>query len=255
MSLLALQRDFRAWIVEASHAAADRIGPGAQAGLDVYQNNYRASLVACLSETFERVRLWLGEERFLATAAAHIDVTPPHAWTLDAYSAGFPETLDLMFADAPEVGELGWLDLALSEAFVGGDAEPLDPATLAMIDWDNAVLRLAPTLTTRSFGTNAAAIWSALSADEMPPPAESLSESTLLLVWRREFTSCYRTAEQGEDLALDLAGRGETFGRICARLIDVHGEEEGIALAGALLGRWLADGLLVGVRTAEAAGA
>lgn len=252
MSLLALQRDFRAWIAEESRDAADRIGPGAQAGLDVYQNNYRASLVACLSETFERVRLWLGEERFLATAAAHIDVTPPHAWTLDAYSAGFPETLDLLFGDAPEVVELGWLDLALSEAFVGPDADPLDPATLAMVDWDNAVLRVVPTLTTRSFGTNAAAIWSALSADEMPPPAETLSETTLLLVWRRDFTSCYRTAEPGEALALDLAERGATFGHICARLIEAHGEEEGVGIAGAVLGRWIADGLLVGVETGAA---
>ncbi|KRB86307.1 hypothetical protein ASE00_06195 [Sphingomonas sp. Root710] len=252
MSLLALQRDFRAWIAEEARDAADRIGPGAQPGLDVYQNNYRASLVACLSETFERVRLWLGQERFLAAAAAHIDVTPPHAWTLDAYATGFPETLDLLFVDAPEVVELGWLDLALSEAFVGPDADSLDPATLGAIDWDNAVLRLVPTLTMRSFGTNAAAIWSALSAEEMPPPVEAISEPALLLVWRREFTSCYRTAEPGEYLALDLAARGATFGRICARLIEAHGEEEGVAMAGAALGRWIADGILVGVETGTA---
>lgn len=249
MSLLALQRDFRAWIAEESRDAADRIGRGAQAGLDVYQNNYRASLVACLSDTFERVRLWLGEERFLATAAAHIDVTPPHAWTLDAYSAGFPETLELLFGDAPEVAELGWLDLALSEAFVGPDADPIDPAALGAVDWDDAALRLAPTLTTRMFGTNAAAIWSALSAEEMPPPAGPLSETALMLVWRRDFTSCYRTAEPGEALALELVRRGATFGRICAGLIEAHGEEQGVAMAGAVLGRWIADGLLVGVET------
>ncbi|ATE65554.1 putative DNA-binding domain-containing protein [Rhizorhabdus dicambivorans] len=247
MSLLELQRDFRAWIADASGEAAERLGPGARAGLDVYQNNYRASLVACLSEAFERVRLWIGEERFLSTAAAHIDVTPPHAWTLDAYAKDFPETLELLFPGDPEIAELGWLDLALSEAFVGPDADPLDPAALAAVDWDHAVLRLGPTLTTAPFRSNAAAIWSALSAGEMPPPAERLAEPATVLVWRNAFTSCFRTAEPGEVRAIELARDGASFGAICAALIDLLGEEQGVAAAGAMLGRWIGDGLLVGV--------
>lgn len=247
MSLLALQRDFRAWIAEGCADAAERIGPEATVGLAVYQNNYRASLIACLSEAFERVRLWIGEERFASTVAAHIDVTPPHAWTLDAYSHGFPETLDVLFGAEPEVAELGWLDLALSEAFVGPDAEPVDPAMLGAIDWDNAVLRFVPTLTTRRFETNAVAIWSALSAEEMPPAAKQLPEPALTIVWRRGFSSCYRTAEPGEALALDLALQGATFGGLCAGLINSFGEEQGVAIAGGLLSRWIADGLVISV--------
>jgi len=247
MSLLALQRDFRAWIAEGCAAAAERIGPEAAAGLTVYQNNYRASLIACLNETFERVRLWIGDERFASTVAAHIDVTPPHAWTLDAYSHGFPETLGVLFGAEPEVVELGWLDLALSEAFVGLDAEPVDPAMLGSIDWDDAVLRLAPTLTTRCFDTNAAAIWSALSAEEMPPAAKQFPKPALMIVWRRKFTSCYRTAEPGEALALDLVLQGVTFGELCAELINSFGEEQGVAIAGGLLSRWIADELVISV--------
>lgn len=247
MSLLALQRDFRAWIADDAQDAAERIGSGARPGLDVYRNNYRASLIACLSEAFERVRLWIGEERFLSAASAHIDATPPHAWTLDAYALGFPDTLDLLFGDEPEISELGWLDLALSEAFVGPDADPVDPATLGAVDWDNAMLRLAPTLTTRAFNTNAAAIWSALSVEEMPPAVEPLSEPALVIVWRRDFTSCYRTAEPGEALAIGLVAQGATFGTLCAGLIELFGEEQGVATAGGLLGRWIADGLLIAV--------
>ncbi|KKC27851.1 HvfC/BufC N-terminal domain-containing protein [Sphingomonas sp. SRS2] len=247
MTLLALQRDFRAWIAEESRDAAARIGPGAGPGLDVYQNNYRASLIACLSEAFERVRLWIGEERFVATASAHIDVTPPHAWTLDAYAGGFPETLELLFGDEPEIAELGWLDLALSEAFVGPDADSIDPASLGAVDWDNAVLRLAPTLTTRMLRTNAAAIWSALSAEEKPPVAERLPAPGLMIVWRKALTPCYRTGEPGEGLALDLVAQRTAFAGICAALIDAHGEEQGVAMAGGLLGRWIADGMLVAV--------
>jgi len=52
MSLLELQQDFRAWLAEASDEAAERFGEAARPGLSVYQNNYRAALTACLSDTF-----------------------------------------------------------------------------------------------------------------------------------------------------------------------------------------------------------
>lgn len=247
MSLLEMQRDFRAWIAESSDEAAVRLGYGARAGLDVYQNNYRASLVTVLTEAFERVHAWIGDERFLSTVMAHIDVTPPHAWTLDAYAKGFPQTLELLFPDDPEIAELGWLDLALSEAFIGPDAEPVDPAGLSGVDWDNAVLRLGPTLATRTFHTNAAAIWSALSADEIPPAVETLADPATLLVWRQGFTSCFRTAEPGEAEAIRLVGEGASFGALCAAMIELQGEEAGISAAGQLLGRWIGDGLIVGI--------
>lgn len=245
MSLLAMQRDFRAWLSESSEDAAARIGEGARPGLEIYHNNYRAALTSCLAETFERVHLWVGDERFWATTAAHIDVTPPQAWTLDAYARDFPETLDLLFRDDPEIAELGWLDLALSEAFVGPDAAPVDPAELGQVDWDKAVLRLSPTLATKDFRSNAAAIWSALSAREMPPAAGLLPEPVTMLVWRKGLTPCFRTAEPGEAKAVALARSGTGFAAICAAMIDLLGEEDGVAAAGQLLGRWIGDGLVV----------
>ena len=247
MSLLGMQRDFRAWLAEESEEAAERMGAKARPGLGVYLNNYRAQLVECLSESFERVRLWLGEERFLAIVAAHIDLTPPHAWTLDAYANGFPDTLERLFANDPEIAELGWLDIALSQAFVGADADPLDPATLGAVDWDNAIFRLTPTLATRPFQTNAAAIWSALSAEEMPPAIQYLPERATMIVWRKNLVSCFRTAEAGEARTLDLAREGASFGALCAALIEELGEEHGVSAAGALLGRWIGDGLIVAV--------
>jgi len=247
MNLIDLQRDFRAWIADSSEEAALRMGEAARPGLDVYRNNYRAALVACLSEAFERVRLWIGEERFLSTARAHIDANQPRAWTLDAYAGGFPETLELLFHDDPEIAEIGWLDLALSEAFVGPDADPVELAGLADVDWDDAVLRLVPTFRSKRFGTNAAAIWSALSAGEMPPPAGTLPEAAVVLVWRKELISCFRTADPEEAAALELVREGATFGRLCAGMIVKFGEEEGVAAAGRLLGQWIGDGLITAI--------
>ena len=245
MSLLALQRDVRSWLAEESEAAAGRLGAGARPGLDVYLNNYRSQLIACLGEVFERVRLWLGEERFLGVAAAHIDLTPPSGWTLDAYAGGFPDTLERLFPDDPAVSELGWIDLHLAEAFVGTDSPALDGQALAAADWDGVVLRVAPTLATRVLVTNATAIWSSLSAGTPPPPVEHLSEPRVLLIWRKDLLSCFRTAEPYEAELLDTVAGGAPFAALCAQLVARLGEEAGVAAAGTTLGRWLGDGLVV----------
>lgn len=249
MSLLAMQRDFRSWLQHESADAAERFGRDAMPGLLVYQNNYRSQLMDCLAGAFEQVRAWIGDEAFFAAAAEHIDRVPPSAWTLDAYPAGFPETLAERFGDSPEVAELGWLEFALAEAFVGPDCEAMSPATLQDVDWDVAVLQISPNSFMRSLTTNAPAIWSALSTGEEPPAAVVLPARAVVLVWRADFTSCFRTLEEDEATVLGGASVGIGFRSMCGDLVASLGEERGVARAGELLGRWLRDGLVVGVKS------
>jgi hypothetical protein len=245
MSLLALQRDFRAWLIGADENAAAKFGAAAHAGLGVYQNNYRAQLVACLEETYARVKAWLGDDAFLAAAIDHIDRTPPSDWTLDRYGHDFPETLRTCYPNDAEVAELAWLDRSLADAFVGPNVETLEAMPLQGADWDHAVLRLTPTLHLGHMTTNAAAIWSALSAGSTPPSV-ALPRSTLL-VWRREFTSCFRTLDDQETRAIELCRNGRTFGELCAMLVDGNGEAEGVKIAGTWLAQWLRERLVVAV--------
>jgi hypothetical protein len=245
MSLLALQRDFRDWLTTESPDAAIRLGDGP--GLAVYLNTYRAQLMACLAETFETVRAWLGDAAFDAAAATHVDRVPPSRWTLDAYAEHFPETLDTLYPSDPEVGEMARLDRALSNAFVGPDPEPLDPASLAEVDWDRAMLRLVPTFVLLPASSNAGAIWSAIARGDVPPAAERLGEAAYIAVWREGFTPAFRTLEAPEAEALDAVVAGRTFGAICASLVESLGEDRGSAMAGAYLGRWLSDHLVMAV--------
>lgn len=247
MSLAALQGDFRTWLIEGSPEAADRIGQTAGPGLSVYQNNYRAQLMACLVETYEQTHAWLGDEAFLASAAAHIDASPPSAWTLDAYPVDFADTLGAIYPDDPEVAELAALEWALSRAFTAADAIAMTPDMLAGVGWDNAVLHLTPSLSTLPATSNAAAIWSALSKGEMPPDAVALPEPAALLVWRQGFTPCFRTIDAVEERAIALCMGGATFGALCGSMIEALGETEGVARAAALLGQWIADDLIISI--------
>ncbi len=247
MSLLDLQRTFHASLVDASVPPRSTMGAALDPGVAVHRNNYRSQLIACLRETFEKTRAWLGEEAFTAAAISHSIATPPHSWTLGAYGEGFDLTLAALYPRDPEVAELAWLDWALSRAFEGADATLLLPDALTLIDWDNARLLLAPTLRTAPITTNVLAIWSALAAETMPPTAELLPEPMHVIVWRQQFTPTFRSIDATEHAALVQIQSGATFAELCATLAEACGEDTGIATASAMLGQWLRDAVVVEV--------
>ena len=243
MTLIEHQRQMREWLTKSIQTSAHR-EPRSESGLNVYQNNYRAQLVACLEETFVRVKAWIGDEAFQSAVAQHIDEHPPYHWTLDAYGANFPETLRTVYPHDPEVAELAWLDRALSDAFVGPDATPVTPATLGDIDWDLTCLRFVSTLQLANFKTNATAIWSTLSAATPPPRVIVDLNSSMVIVWRKAFTSCFREVGEDERAAIAHFQRGGTFGELCTLLIERHGETAGVNVAAGLLAQWFKDELI-----------
>lgn len=250
MMLADMQRDFQSWLVTASDVAAVRLGATTTAGLSVYQNNYRAQLVACLEVSFPQMRAWMGEDAFLGAAIAHIDRCPPHAWTLDAYADDFHLTLARQFPDNPDLHELAWIEHALSTAFVAADTKPLALDALGGVDWDSARLLLAPSLTSRIATTNAHAIWSALGDGEPVPEGEMLAEPAGLIVWRRQFTSCLRQVDALEFEALRHLQADGSFTALCELLVGRLGEADGVAKAAALLANWLGCELIEGVHAA-----
>ena len=243
MSLAALQRDFRRDLLAATSPA--------KGGFSVYHNAYRAQLADCLGETFSKILLWLGGSAFADAARNHIERCPPMSWTLGDYGDGFDATLASLYPDDPEVAELAHLEWMLSRAFEGEDADALPASTIAGIDWDNARLVFVPTLSIHPALTNADIIWSALAGDDPPPAAALLAQPGTILVWRQNFVPCFRVIEAAERDAILAMRTGTAFADLCATLVDMHGEEAGLALAGGMLGQWFADGLIHDVQTKD----
>ena len=68
-----------------------------------------------------------------------------------------------------------------------------------------------------------------------------------ILVWRHDYVSCFRLADSHEEGALHALGDRATFGVVCASLVDNLGEERGTERAGAMLGQWLGEGLIIDI--------
>lgn len=244
MSLIDLQRGLKDHILHAGPGMAQRLGGGdPEVRLSVYHHAYRAQLLACLRDVYERTWAWLGDEAFERAGKAYVEAHPPSSWTLADYGEDFPVWLGGLYPADPEVEELAWLEWALRRAFDGPGARSAAAEDLAGLDWETASLRTVPTLAVRRASTNAAAIWGALNAGEGPPAAIRLPEPAAVRVWRRELSPQYRTIEEIEAEALALVGSGLSFGGVCIGLVERYGEAAAERI-GPMLSDWIQDGLL-----------
>lgn len=242
--LAELQRNFCVYLADDEKSVVPDVAASAQRGLPVYHHAFRATLTACLRDTFEKTHAWLGDACFDAAARVHVAACPSASWTLAGYGSDFDKTLAALYPEDPEVAELAWLDRALRSAFDGPDGGSLDVATLANVDWDTAVFDVVPTLGFRHIVSNAPAIWSALAADAQPPEAGILETPAILSVWRHDLTPQFSTITALEHRALELAVAGEPFNRICEL---VSPDAEDAAVAGAMLARWVGEGVVTRV--------
>ena len=248
MSLLILQRAFGAYLRDEPNDLPGLVRPKVATGLNVYHHAFQAQLCAALRDSFERTHAWLGDQAFDVAAVLHVKEVPPTSWTLGHYGEGFPATLDKIYPKDPEVGEIAQLDWALRRAFDAQDADPIHPEQLSTVDWTSATIDLSPSLRLLKVRTNAAALWTAMSAGETPPPAQRLAKPASIRVWRQALSPHFATMGDIEAQALAMISKGVTFPAMC----EAMAAKAEIAELGGLLGEWIRDGLIVGISRAFA---
>ncbi len=244
MTLLALQREFLAHIVADDDAT---LPDGLR--YDVYRNNYRAQLLSCLEQSFEKTRKWVGEESFEIAACHYILTSPPADWTLDSYGADFEQVLSNLFAEDPEVAELAWLEWAMQAAFAAPDHSTLPPNWLSSeaaisADWSQIRFALAPGFQSRTVATNVIELWNTIADSGAAPPKLALTEPTQLIVWRKDFSPHFKLIDPLENTALIALNAGQSFGEVCALMTQDANEQAAVATLGNMLAGWIGDGLL-----------
>ena len=243
-SLASLQEDMLAGILDEDRPLLEGWTARHAAGLAIYRNNYRSALVEALRSTFERTAKLVGDASFERAAAHHVILHPPTSWTLDVAGEGFDATCAELFAHDPEVAELAWLEWAMHCAFVARDVVPLDmagfaeaSAGFAEADWTELRLRFVPGIAWRAVRHDLKALWSRAET-------ESLDDPVSCVVWREGERPAFLLLPQAEGEALAAMAGGASFGEACALLAERLGEDEAVAAAGTMLGRWISEGFL-----------
>ena len=117
MNLLALQRNLRDHLIQGSADIGREISGDSSARLAVYHYAYRAHLMDCLRDTFERVWTWLGDAGFETAGQKHIELHPPHGWTLADYGNGFDRTLKEPLPQRSRACRAGMARLVVTQSF------------------------------------------------------------------------------------------------------------------------------------------
>ncbi len=233
----------------------------AAAHVAIYGEMYWARIVAALVEDFPRLHTLVGDDTFRALARPYVARTPSRHPSLRHAGDRFPAFLDGHHGEAaarvpPYAADLARLERARLDVFDAPDAGTLgvdDLRRVAAEAWAELPLRLVPAAMILELGWPAHEAW----ADETHARNEEraavdgasawprlTARPTALRVWRQGTQVYHAALDSTEHVALAAVVSGATFGEVCAATAAVSGAERAAEKAGALLLRWIDDGLL-----------
>jgi len=216
--------------------------PGAQR-LGIYSTMYAARLQDVLAEDFERVAAVLGDG-FAPVVRAYLAEHPsdqPSVRHLGRHLPAFLAATPPPAAPAwlPDLARLEW---ARVEVFDAPDLSPIDQDRLRGVpeaNWPDLVLVPIPALVVLESAWPLHAIWRG-ETDPRPSP-------TALRIWRQEGVVFHAPMDGLEREAVARLRSGQRLGEICEAFSHLEPTAAG-AEAGALLARWVEDGLIGALR-------
>lgn len=207
--------------------------------LAVYAGMYVARLVEVLAEVYPLTARWLGDDAH-HVFSAYVRTHPSRSPSLRSYGASLGTYLDLEARGA--VAALARLEWARYDVFDAADDLPLTRERLAALPPDayaTLPVRAIRASALIEVAYDASALFASEDALELAPSA------TTLLVWREPPKVFHRVVDDKEAALLALVQRGTVLGVLCDELAGTSSDESVAQEVFALVGRWLADGLLV----------
>ncbi|HEY9255709.1 MAG TPA: DNA-binding domain-containing protein [Stenotrophomonas sp.] len=214
--------------------------------LRLYADAYRLRLLEVLGQDYPALRTMIGASTFDALATRYVAVHPsrnPSLRWLGRHLADWLRAEDQPAAFSA-VAQFEW---AQGEVFDAADTPPIDATplqALAPSQWPALRFTLAPALRQLEAVGNAAAIVTAAAEGQSLPAWSALPDEHWLL-WRQDYIVHWRALPTDEAAALSAVAGGACFAEICT----VLPAEQPALRAASLLKRWLADGLIAGLRT------
>lgn len=230
-----------------------------------YRHAYVARLTEALADNHEILARAMGDEAFAALAAdyiaAHPSTTPSIRWFGHRLAEFMAEQVEADSGRVPHPAfvDLARMDWALRAAFDAADAPVLGREALAGLDPEGFAalcFSLHPSVRLQPLGWAVEAAWRVLrehdpAAGEQEPelPAPE-PRPHVLLAWRRGLQTLWRSLEPTEAALLQALQQGADFATLCDHAAAQRGPDEAAAAAAGLLGQWLDEGLLAGLRQA-----
>jgi hypothetical protein len=209
--------------------------------LGVYADAYFLRLRDVLAEDFPRLAALMGEEAFDRLSRGYLKAHPSTEPSLRHLGRTMVEFIRGQEELPGYLGDLAELEWARVNAFDAPDDEPLTMAKLAELDpatWPQMHLVPVRSLQVLRTAWPVHRLW-AEESPENPEPA-----ATSIRVWRgKDFHVLHAPIDEREAAAMRRLLQRASFAEICEVFEDLD-EQDGAREAGALLLRWLEDGII-----------
>lgn len=197
----------------------------------IYTGMYLWRIVDALREDFPKLASVVGADGFADLVRDYVAVHPSTEPSIRHLGRALP---DFLAAREPAyLTDLARLEWTRLEVFDAPDATPLTAADLRRVgaeDWPGLRFALVPACARLVTRWPVHQLWA--DGEARLAPAR-----TALRVWREGFLVYHTAMDAAEEAALDRLAAGESFAAVCESFDDP-------AEAGALLLRWVEDGII-----------
>ena len=216
--------------------------------IQVYSDAYFLRLRDVLREDFPRVVALLGTEQFDQVVANYLEEFPSQQPSVRHLGRAFAEFLRRR-EDMPKcLADLAELEWARVEVFDAPDAECATIEDLVAVladDWPALRFQAIPAMQTLRVQYPVHQLWAGVESPEVS------AAETSLRVWRKsDYEVLHAPMDARESAALHKMISGEPFAAICETFADLP-ETEAAQETTAILARWIEDGIILRVGSAD----
>jgi hypothetical protein len=216
--------------------------------VEIYADMYFYRIRDVLRDEYKRVVAILGDDAFHNLVTDYLIACRPAHPSLREAGARLPAFLAQhpLAERHPATRDLSVLERLHLDLYDGPDAtvltldevRALPPDAISMLH-----LQAIPSHAVVASGFTLSTSWRTLGAREAQDPIDQIPET--LLVWRQGLEVNHRPVEVDEESLLPMVRAGARLDQLCERLIQNVPEERATERAFQIVGRWVADGLIV----------
>jgi len=224
--------------------------------LSIYAYAYKARLRGVLREDFPTLHIMLGDGDFDQMCDLYTDNYPSHNASLRFFGQHMADFLSETdpYAQHVVLAEMARFEWGFRDVFDATDRLPVtieDVATIPPAAWTMLRIYFHPATVLHSFSWNVAALWSSVKEDaDNPVFPEKLPQKTMVLQWRQDLLSYFRSLESDEAQVLPMAMAENSFPELCEALSRFHGDKAAVRAA-ELLKTWVLAGMITKLEYAD----
>jgi hypothetical protein len=250
-----LQLRFQDYLVDGSREIEQDIVSTANAlaehRLGAYYNAYRIRLIDALAVDYSALEKYLGRESFENMALDYLRRYPSTQRSIRWFGRHLPTYLERYYRDADDTGfvhELARYEWTQASVFDAADSPLLvqldDMAQFPADSWPALRFEFKPALRWLDLYWNVPQVESALDSGQAMPEKQRAQVPLRWLLWRRDFTTYWRSLDVHEAWALEQAATGANFAAVCEGLLEWVDADQVALVAAGFLKQWIGDQLL-----------